>query len=73
MKKKNFIVNLKSFANLDQSLRDYQLENKCRIYDEWLNSDSIMLQMPTGTGKTRLFASILKDIFMNSMYYGNAK
>ena len=32
-----------------------------------------MLQMPTGTGKTRLFASILKDIFMNSMYYGNVK
>ena len=46
----------------DESLRDYQLENKARIYDLWKSKQSVMLQMPTGTGKTRLFSSLLKDL-----------
>ena len=37
-----------------------------KIYDAWNRVDSVMLQMPTGTGKTRLFVSIIKDIFQYS-------
>ena len=44
-------------------LRDYQRKNKAEIYKEWGNgSMNLMLQMPTGTGKTHLFASIIKDL-----------
>lgn len=44
-------------------LRDYQRKNKAEIYKEWGNGAmNIMLQMPTGTGKTHLFASIIKDL-----------
>lgn len=46
----------------DEQLRDYQLENKLKIYEHLEVYQSVMLQMPTGTGKTRLFASIVKDI-----------
>lgn len=46
----------------DEQLRDYQLENKLKIYEHMEVYQSVMLQMPTGTGKTRLFASIVKDI-----------
>ena len=46
----------------DTSLRQYQKDNKEKIYDAWLTQRSVMLQMPTGTGKTRLFSSIIKDI-----------
>ena len=46
----------------DTSLRPYQKDNKEKIYDIWKEKRSVMLQMPTGTGKTRLFSSIIKDI-----------
>lgn len=52
--------NLKLSA--DSGLRPYQKTNKERIYDCWKQKKSVMLQMPTGTGKTRLFSSIIKDI-----------
>ena len=54
---------LKAYSSEDKTLRDYQQENKQRIYDAWGESNAVMLQMPTGTGKTRLFVSIIKDIF----------
>ena len=54
--------NLKKYADKDSSLRDYQRDNKQKVYEAWENCQSVMLQMPTGTGKTRLFASIIKDI-----------
>lgn len=60
---------LKAYSLEDNALRDYQQENKQNIYDAWSQSNSVMLQMPTGTGKTRLFVSIIKDIFQ----YGNDK
>lgn len=47
----------------DATLRDYQVENKRKIYEAWQSCRSVMLQMPTGTGKTRLFVSIARDIF----------
>lgn len=46
----------------DTSLRQYQKDNKEKIYEVWETKRSVMLQMPTGTGKTRLFSSIIKDI-----------
>ncbi len=46
----------------DKSLRSYQTDNKRKIYNFWISGQSVMLQMPTGTGKTRLFVSIVKDL-----------
>ncbi len=46
----------------DTSLRPYQKENKEKVYNAWKTKRSVLLQMPTGTGKTRLFSSIIKDI-----------
>ena len=45
----------------DTDLRPYQNDNKEQIYEYWKDNRAVMLQMPTGTGKTRLFVSILKD------------
>ena len=39
----------------DVSLRDYQQQAKEQIFSQWDSVDNIMYQMPTGTGKTRLF------------------
>lgn len=57
------IEKLKEYSNSDDTLRPYQHENKERVYEAWKTCQSVMLQMPTGTGKTRLFVSIIKDIF----------
>ncbi len=51
--------NLKKYSDTDKSLRDYQRDNKLKVYEAWENCQSVMLQMPTGTGKTREFASII--------------
>jgi superfamily II DNA or RNA helicase len=56
------MIELINNSSIDEQLRDYQLENKLKIYNLWIDNQSVMLQMPTGTGKTRLFASIVKDI-----------
>ncbi len=42
-------------------LRPYQLDIRRRVLDGWRKHCSIMVQMPTGTGKTHLLASIVKD------------
>lgn len=45
------------------NLRPYQKQRKKEIYEAWeTGNKNIMLQMPTGTGKTHLFASIIKDL-----------
>lgn len=46
----------------DASLRAYQQKAKREIFEAWDEVDSVMFQMPTGTGKTRLFTSIISDI-----------
>lgn len=47
---------------VDDGLRDYQAHFKHEIYKLWNNRvDSVLLQMPTGTGKTRLFVSLIND------------
>ena len=43
-------------------LRPYQSEMKRQVYDLWDKIDNVMLQMPTGTGKTIVFTSIVRDI-----------
>ena len=56
-----------NFAELnpdkDTQLRPYQIESKEKIYKMWIQKRSIMFQMPTVTGKTRLFVSIIRDLF----------
>ena len=42
-------------------LRLYQKQKIQEIYEAWQNHRSVMLQMPTGTGKTVLFNQIVKD------------
>lgn len=44
------------------NLRPHQIKAKDEILHAWDNYDSIMLQMPTGTGKTFLFTSLISDI-----------
>lgn len=67
---KELLPSLKLVACNDDSLRYYQFENKLKIYNEWQNCKSVMLQMPTGTGKTRLFVSIVNDILSCRMHDG---
>lgn len=50
------------FCQLDITLRDYQQKAKESIFRRWNTVDNILYQMPTGTGKTRLFTSIIRDI-----------
>jgi len=52
----------KEIARLDKTLRPYQQHAKEEIFEAWDEHDNVMFQMPTGTGKTRLFTSIISDI-----------
>lgn len=49
-------------CRIDETLRPYQQTAKENIFAEWDEHESVMLQMPTGTGKTRLFTSLIADI-----------
>lgn len=46
----------------DSILFPYQSEMKHKVFSMWDTMNNIMVQMPTGTGKTILFASIVRDI-----------
>lgn len=59
----------KDIYQIDHSLRDYQDKSKKEIFTSWDSCDSVLFQMPTGTGKTRLFSSIVSDI---SKYYSSS-
>lgn len=41
-------------------LRDYQQEVKARLFEAWRHHRSVMVQMPTGTGKTHVLASVIR-------------
>ena len=56
------MIDYKEFCQKDITLRDYQQLAKEEIFSEWNTVDNILYQMPTGTGKTRLFTSIIRDI-----------
>lgn len=42
------------------SLRKYQIESLNQILDEFNSINSVLLQMPTGTGKTAVFCALIK-------------
>lgn len=42
-------------------LHDYQAEIKLRLIEAWQTHRSVMLQMPTGTGKTHVLAAVVKE------------
>lgn len=42
-------------------LRDYQQEMLDRLKKAWKRCSSVMVQMPTGTGKTHLMAAVIQD------------
>lgn len=46
-------------------LRPYQAEAKAAIYREWENKDKTLLVLPTGCGKTIVFAIIAKERAQN--------
>lgn len=52
----------KEIVRQDKILRPYQQAAKDEIFAAWDDCDNVMFQMPTGTGKTRLFTSIISDI-----------
>lgn len=51
---------------INEHLRDYQAEIKTRLNEAWKAHRSVMVQMPTGTGKTHLLASVVSDFVSSS-------
>ena len=49
-------------ASVDTMLRPYQQFSKREIFKKWNSFFNVMLQLPTGTGKTVLFTSIIRDL-----------
>lgn len=56
------MANNNNIVKIDESLRPYQQQSKEKIFTAWESDNSVLFQMPTGTGKTRLFTSIIHDI-----------
>jgi superfamily II DNA or RNA helicase len=55
--------NINSSETEDNRLRGYQIDAKKRVYGEWAAGQrSVMLQMPTGTGKSLVMSSIIRDV-----------
>lgn len=53
------------YSNINKNnvnLRPHQIEAKKKIFEAWDKYNSVMLQMPTGTGKTYLFTSLINDL-----------
>ena len=42
-------------------LRDYQAEMLLRLHEAWRKHRCVMVQMPTGTGKTHLMAAVIRE------------
>ena len=51
---------------MNDCLRDYQQEMKLRLFEEWEFHRNVMVQMPTGTGKTHLLAAIVREFLRGS-------
>ncbi len=54
-------MRLSELPEIDNTLRPYQIIAKRDIYRTWETCRTVLFQMPTGTGKTRLFSSIIRD------------
>ena len=50
----------------NDNLRDYQQEMKLRLFEEWELHRNVMVQMPTGTGKTHLLVAIVREFLHGS-------
>ena len=50
-------------------LRDYQEDIMRRVLDAWEHENSVLVQMPTGTGKTVVLASLVNE----QLKIGNGK
>ena len=50
----------------NEHLRDYQQEMKNRLFEKWELHRNVMVQMPTGTGKTHLLAAIVREFLHGS-------
>lgn len=48
------------------TLRDYQQDVKSRLFEAWQHERSVMVQMPTGTGKTHVLAAVIKDFLQDN-------
>ena len=48
-------------AKASYTLRDYQEDMRRRVLDAWEHEDSVLVQMPTGTGKTVVLASLVYE------------
>ncbi|MBQ8988066.1 MAG: DEAD/DEAH box helicase [Prevotella sp.] len=46
---------------MNEQLRDYQQEMLDRLHGAWRQTKSVMVQMPTGTGKTHLMAAVIRE------------
>ena len=55
-------MDFKVLCFMGEVLRDYQREMLGRINEAWGSVRSVMVQMPTGTGKTYLMAEIIKSL-----------
>ena len=55
-------MNFAVISQDNEKLRPHQVEAKEKIFESWNSNRSLLLQMPTGTGKTFLFSSIVNDI-----------
>ncbi len=50
-------------------LRNYQQEIVSRVHEAWMCHRSVMVQMPTGTGKTHVLAEIVKSYELQTTSY----
>ena len=54
-------MTLLAFRLMEDMLRDYQQEMLERLHDAWEEQQSVMVQMPAGTGKTHLMAAVIRE------------
>ena len=47
-------------------LRDYQQDMKSRLFEAWKSHRSVMVQMPTGTGKTHVLAAVIREFLQDN-------
>ena len=47
---------------MTNKLRDYQLSMLQDLYKAWKQNQGVMVQMPTGTGKTHLMAAVIRSL-----------
>lgn len=55
-------IQFSHIASDTTGLRPYQQKMKEEVYSLWDKMDNLMIQMPTGTGKTIVFTSVVRDI-----------